>query len=364
MANKHYFAPLGFLTMDFDLVTVRVGEPDQAVNILVSRKMLSSVSPYFRAAFEGKFKEATTRTITLSDVTEETFRIFLAWAKAQDRDRSEGIIPDISILSPKPAAALAARTPQPGTHPFTTCYSCGKDADAASSDDSDSDDTIDLADSEDTASSAFDQEKYQCCNMTRPQQQSICKNDIWVKHHNASIMSYLILFTFADKYAVDQLRDDIMTAMLGQAKSWNFFPVPYEDLILTAYNHLPSSSAFIHFMVRCTALFWLKEQSEDSAARFQSMWQWHPEFAMEVCKYQTKMLHSSDRDIHVSFIWHNDHFLDSCEFHTHLANDPQQCRERIPKKKHLLVALIEAASADGIAMVKELEEAEPAPSTG
>ncbi|CAN9210927.1 unnamed protein product [Alternaria alternata] len=60
-----------------DSVTVRVGEADTAVDIPIYRDRLSAVSPYFRGAFEGSFKEATDRNLSLTDVSEQTFRIFL-----------------------------------------------------------------------------------------------------------------------------------------------------------------------------------------------------------------------------------------------------------------------------------------------
>jgi hypothetical protein len=63
--------------MSFEMVTVRVGEADAAVDIPVYRDHLSAVSPYFRGAFEGSFKEATDRNLSLTDVSEQTFRMFL-----------------------------------------------------------------------------------------------------------------------------------------------------------------------------------------------------------------------------------------------------------------------------------------------
>jgi hypothetical protein len=69
-------------TMSFDLVTVRVGSPDKAVDIPVYQELLSSVSPYFRGAFEGGFKEAAAGVVPSTGVTEATFRIFLQWAHA------------------------------------------------------------------------------------------------------------------------------------------------------------------------------------------------------------------------------------------------------------------------------------------
>jgi hypothetical protein len=66
-----------YRTTGFDLVTIRVGEPEQAVDFPVYRDLLSSVSPHSRGAFEGVFKEATERVLPLKDVTQQIFRIFL-----------------------------------------------------------------------------------------------------------------------------------------------------------------------------------------------------------------------------------------------------------------------------------------------
>ncbi|CAN9372295.1 unnamed protein product [Alternaria alternata] len=74
MASGH--APSGKMAPN-SLVTVRVGEADTAVDIPIYRDRLSAVSPYFRGAFEGSFKEATDRNLSLTDVSEQTFRIFL-----------------------------------------------------------------------------------------------------------------------------------------------------------------------------------------------------------------------------------------------------------------------------------------------
>lgn len=59
------------------MVTVRLGQVDEAVEIPVNLELLKAVSPYFGGAFEGGFKEATDRKIESTDVTEQTFCIFL-----------------------------------------------------------------------------------------------------------------------------------------------------------------------------------------------------------------------------------------------------------------------------------------------
>ncbi|KAI8940850.1 hypothetical protein NX059_002111 [Plenodomus lindquistii] len=63
--------------MSFDQVMVRVGEPGVAVSIPIYPDLLAAMSPYFRGAFKGSFKEASDKFITLADVSEQTFRIFM-----------------------------------------------------------------------------------------------------------------------------------------------------------------------------------------------------------------------------------------------------------------------------------------------
>ncbi|KAH7087856.1 hypothetical protein FB567DRAFT_443038 [Paraphoma chrysanthemicola] len=82
-----------------------VKEADNALS------MGSRQRPYFRGAFTGDFKEATEGVITLTDVSEQTFRVFLQWAHAQMFSSGSGaLIPDPSILSPLPSAIAVAST--------------------------------------------------------------------------------------------------------------------------------------------------------------------------------------------------------------------------------------------------------------
>jgi hypothetical protein len=64
--------------MSFDIVTIRVDDP--AVDIPVFKDLICSVTPYFAGAFDNDFRESRERLISLPDVSESTFRTFLAWA--------------------------------------------------------------------------------------------------------------------------------------------------------------------------------------------------------------------------------------------------------------------------------------------
>jgi hypothetical protein len=82
--------------MSLDSVTLRIGEPGVAVDTFMYREILTVVSPYFRSVFEGAFKEATERFLTLTDVSEQTFRIFLQWAHMSMGEQSS----KVSVLHP------------------------------------------------------------------------------------------------------------------------------------------------------------------------------------------------------------------------------------------------------------------------
>jgi hypothetical protein len=98
---------------DNDSVIIRVGGPSHVVEILVNCDLICSVSPYFRSAFQGKFQEATDRVISLPDVTEETFRIFLQWARSQEHDSG------VDVLVPT-IPSLPSSTPPPTGHTSTS----------------------------------------------------------------------------------------------------------------------------------------------------------------------------------------------------------------------------------------------------
>jgi hypothetical protein len=99
MSSQHNNTMPSFLTMSFEMITVRLGQADEAVDIPVNLQLLKAVLPYFGGAFECDFREATNRKIELTDVTEQMFRIFLQWAQAQLCSSGfEMRIPDLSIL--------------------------------------------------------------------------------------------------------------------------------------------------------------------------------------------------------------------------------------------------------------------------
>jgi hypothetical protein len=211
--------------MSFDLVTVRVGSPDKAVDIPVYRELLSSVSPYFRGAFEGDFKEAAAGVVPLTDVTEATFRIFLQWAHAQMHSCGSDVsIPDHSILPrTEPPAKLNSMVPaESHADPINANEGESDNEGGESNNGSTSSDS-----STDTVLHCFDEITYKSHDATANELAELDKvyfqDECWTKNYNMSIFSYLKLYIFADKYSVHQLRDDVLTVILGQAFYWEGF---------------------------------------------------------------------------------------------------------------------------------------------
>jgi hypothetical protein len=69
---------------------VRVGFVNAAVNISFYRDVLSAVSPYIRGALKGPFRETTDHSLSFTDVTKQTFRIFLQRAHTHKNQQSSG----------------------------------------------------------------------------------------------------------------------------------------------------------------------------------------------------------------------------------------------------------------------------------
>jgi hypothetical protein len=91
-------------TIDIDTVNVRVGLADAAVNISFYRDVLSAVSPYIRGAFKSPFRETTDHSLSLTDITKQTFRIFLQRAHTHKYQQSSG------AATPRPGMLLQEST--------------------------------------------------------------------------------------------------------------------------------------------------------------------------------------------------------------------------------------------------------------
>ncbi|KAI4609514.1 hypothetical protein J4E83_008684 [Alternaria metachromatica] len=329
--------------MNFDTVTVRVGEADTAVDITVYRDVLSAVSPYFRSAFEGPFVEATDRSISLTDVTEQTFRMFLQWAHSQKCQLSNGAaFPQHGILVQKSTRKNMEQTTTGSAElqlPLRTSSSPNAET---------MPDTTAAIDEHDD----YDDHRSM---VTKALGQLYHANPEWIHGYRLSLLSFLRLYIFADKYNVPQLRDDILTAMIAQSHAWNWWPDIERELMKSAYANLPPSSKFIRLLVLSTAYCWLLEPETCSATRMRTMMEMNAEFAFEVIVVQNQMLKNS-RSSGGLPLWLEDAVPDSCTLHEHLVQDAAQCRKRIRDQSHILTGLIEMCAADVVGITKESGE--------
>jgi hypothetical protein len=173
-------------TMGLEIVTIRVGEP--AVDIPVYKDLICSVAPYFDGAFNKSFSEAEERLITLPNVSETTFRIFLKWCHAQ-LNPAHVAGPDLALDEFANDAALAR-----GAGISDTVH------DRPAVFDEDGDDRY-HAHLKDMSKEKRNEQYY--------------NNQLWMHKFDQVIFSFLRLYAFIDKYSVDQLRDDVVSSYMG-----------------------------------------------------------------------------------------------------------------------------------------------------
>lgn len=301
------------------MVTVRVGEADAAVNIPVYRDHLSAVSPYFRGAFEGSFKEATDRNLSLTDVSEQTFRMFLQWANIQVNSQSGGD----SMTAPEPLL------------PKLTTKFANKTITAPAIDEKGYFDGVDM-------------------------DESCGKNLEWQGDYHLWRSSFLRLYAFADKYNIPQFRDDILTALISQSRTWEWLSNPDQDLIELAYANLPQSSTFIQFSVLSAAIFHVDPLCKDPTRLLHELKKIHIDFAFEVAVVQVAIYRdnvSKKKNKHTARSLWEEALLNSCFLHEHRVQDEKQCRERIRNHPYISNALIDACTQDALGMKERCNEA-------
>jgi hypothetical protein len=171
---------------------------------------------------------------------------------------------------------------------------------------------------------AFDEEGYRIRPlMDEDREKFFYEDEYWCKNYQMSIVWYLKLYIFADKYSVHQLRDDIMTAFLGQPHYWEWYPDPDERIIPLAYDNLPASTKFYQLLVYSTAHFWAP--CIDTASLLRSIREWDAEFALEVSFALAQRA-----------IWNQEPSTSIHIYHNHLGLNEKACRERIKNRAHII----------------------------
>ncbi|KAF2115019.1 hypothetical protein BDV96DRAFT_646874 [Lophiotrema nucula] len=286
-----------FLSMSFDMVNIRVGDP--AVDIPVYKDLICSAAPYFNGAFNKRFKEANERSITLDEVSERTFRAFLHWAYIQSQPTSSTNI-DFSLVD----------------HAHLSLPD----------------------DNNDTGTSRLAFDEYRARPWVNKEVFSHL-NDSWLANFGDVVRQFLYLYIFADKYCVDQLRDDAITALCGVSVASNWWLDPVVDIIYKAYEKLPRSNAFDRFLLESFAYIWSPQEWTES--QLDTLKDLHPQFLADWGllqtmrldkKYPNETLPKKSRES----------LINSCKFHEHKALDESQCRERLAKNAHIFLGLLEA----------------------
>jgi hypothetical protein len=327
------------------------------VDIPVQRELLSSISPYFRRAFEGGFRERVEGVIPLNDVTEETFQIFLKWAHAQLRSSDSNVsIPDLSILPRDPVSMKTDSMVL--AESLASCRIASEDGLFTETEMYGVDDMGYLYNLHyiptDTSSGAIDEAGYQTHPMRYDERhKTYFLDECWKKNYQMAFMSYLELYIFADKYAIHQLRDDILTALIAQGKYGGWSTDPDPVFLEAAYANLPGSAQLIQWLVCVTIYHWLHDQHDSVEVCLRSLHEANAEFAFSVNVKQTRMLQVS-RNFGEDYPWMaTQDLLNSCVFHEHRVLSKGSCRRRIKDKAHVVAVIIEACLKDGVAMIEE-----------
>jgi len=298
-------------SMSLDIVTVRVDDPP--VDVPVYKSLISHVAPYFRGAFDHAFQEADEGVICLSDVSESTFRIFLSWMHAQlleGRTTSLDFGPDLSSISP--------------SHSEKGFVDVSHGRSNSSLFDINGDQKIMHYDASEVKRLYYE-------------------NPDWLAWYEATLNSLLLLYIFADKYSVHQLRDDIMSAMLGHVLAWNFWPeITHTNAINMAYEHLPCTAQFSRFLTLSVAYLW--DGADDNASR-KALAELPPSFLVDVTIAQARIIARVESVESISDALEED-IPNSCTFHEHIVRDEVQCRQRLVNGAHVFASIINTCSKE------------------
>ncbi len=291
--------------MSFDIIQVSVGEP--AVIIPVYKDIICSVAPYFQGACNHNFRDAEDRVISLTDIDEPTFRLFLRWCHSQVRpiSNNEGhfTVDD----------CIVHRFKTPGDFLF------------------------------DEYNTAIPQHFK---NTTSEERNRLYyKNPNWISSYQRISRSLLKLYIFADRYCVDQLRDDVLSALMGYALYWQWWLDPEDiEFINMAYDALPSSSPFLRFIVMPNCYFWQPPESAKDLAQLEAL---HPRFLLEVigakARREEGLYEGSIGQIGSLPNNAEDGLADSCLFHEHLVFNREECRKRLMERPFIFQGLIDVS---------------------
>lgn len=298
--------------MNLDTVILKIGQAEIAVH----KALLTAVSDYFRKAFDGSFREANERYITLEGDSERSLRMFIQWTYGQSLqfDTSSAALGFDALLPPDAAKGIN-----------------GEDEPAAN------------ADNETERSPLFDEKRYHPVFTKRDLYRD---KDEWTKNADEFYIGLTELYILADKYSVPQLRDDVVTAFVGQCWKWSWWPTEDDKaLILLMATNLPASSKLRKFLACSIAWVGIPQLDSNPEHIMRSLRELDSDLAHEIGVTYAMKVHEADtkRTYQVSTDL-DDHLLNACMFHDHAHLDSGQCRERIASRPHIFTAILDACA--------------------
>jgi hypothetical protein len=326
-ANSRDAMP-NFLTMDFTTVTVQVEE----TKFVAHKSLLTAVSPYFEKAFNGPFQEAEHQAITLEGISKGSFRIFLhrAYVHSPPFDTQSAALDHSALLSPNEANKLTA--------------SAGED-DAAAEENDSVDETASQAGSDRTVdpikgNPVFDKGAF---HTRSDDEYEVFDHERWVPNTKSFHLTPARLLILADQYSVPQLRDDILTALIGQGWKWNWWP-DEDELASLIYSNLPASSRFAKFLAYSIAWVGIPHDERDTTQMMLALRELNPDLAFEVgMSYAVQVRNHEDFKMSIDI---SKRILNVCPFHDHTDLTETECRKRIASKPHVFTAILDACAKD------------------
>lgn len=289
---------------------------DPAVAISVSKDILCRAGPYFRNCFNGPFKEAERKIISLPDVNKEYFRLFLKWAHDNAQMQQNGNYSTGGVLvSIDSAGSYGGHSDyrMQFFHQKFTSYDYHQ---------------IHLNDS------------HCCARYSKDKGPPTLDKGTAV---DSILYPPLVLYIFADQYSVHQLRDDIITALFYNMLDWEAAPVVTPEITNFAYESLPPSSPFLRYLVYNQAYF--ERVSDLEKPEIDELRNHHPEFLFDLLLMQCRRTENARNPRTGAAINDRIGMANSCVFHEHRELGISNCRYRMRDSDDLYHDLIKSCRA-------------------
>ncbi|KAF2823786.1 hypothetical protein CC86DRAFT_384336 [Ophiobolus disseminans] len=291
--------------MASDIVIVRVG--DASVDFSVHKDILFSVSRFFHRAWDRSFLGVKERIITLRDVSEATFRIFLTWCYSQ-------CLPGTNYGDVLAADnAVSSNVKKPRNKRLFDEYVSGKSP-----------------------------------YLRKMAQEEVDKrfhnNPAWHATYQEVVESLVRLYLFAQKYSIDQLQDDVMSTYMGYCVSYGLYPDPDDvDIIELAYANLPATSPLSRYFVLSTVYFWTPVRATLESGKLGRL---HKRFILDVMTAQAQRGQPPNKGENsaTKLVPNLARYglENSCTFHEHKSTSEQDCRCRMTNSKFIFDSLLDA----------------------